>query len=137
MDSSFSGLRIQEAPSGRKRWDGLITVDRKGMISDVNEQMSRMSGHSREELIGTPFADYFADSDFATAGVNKTFEKGVVTDYVLTLATRDGRQVRADQLFRGRPLASIGFMSQISSVCLPLWVGPSARAGKSSRRTSG
>ena len=50
-----------------------------------------MSGYPREELIGTPFADYFADPDRATAGVNETFEKGVVTDYVLTLAKHDGQ----------------------------------------------
>jgi PAS domain S-box-containing protein len=74
--------------------DGLITVDPKGLISDVNEQMSRMSGYSRQELIGTPFADYFADAERATDGVNETFQKGVVTDYVLTLAKRDGKQVR-------------------------------------------
>ncbi|HYM22468.1 MAG TPA: PAS domain-containing protein, partial [Vicinamibacterales bacterium] len=73
--------------------DGLITVDPAGSISDVNEQMSRMSGYRREELIGTPFADYFVDSERATAGVNETFTKGVVTDYVLTLATRDGRKL--------------------------------------------
>jgi len=74
--------------------DGLITVDPSGTISDVNEQMSRMSGYAREELIGTPFADYFADAERATAGVKETFEKGIVTDYVLTLATRDLRQLR-------------------------------------------
>jgi PAS domain S-box-containing protein len=74
--------------------DGLITVDPKGLISDVNEQMSRMSGYAREELIGTPFADYFADAERATAGVNETFGKGVVTDYVLTLAKRGGKQVQ-------------------------------------------
>src|SRR5438093_5020144 len=74
--------------------DGLITVDPAGVISDVNEQMSRMSGYPREELIGTPFADYFMDAERATAGVKETFEKGVVTDYVLTLATRDRRQLR-------------------------------------------
>jgi PAS domain S-box-containing protein len=74
--------------------DGLITVDPSGSISDVNEQMARMSGYRREELIGTPFADYFVDSERATAGVNETFNKGIVTDYVLLLATRDGRQVR-------------------------------------------
>jgi PAS domain S-box-containing protein len=74
--------------------DGLITVDPSGTISDVNEQMSRMSSYAREELIGTPFADYFADADRATAGVKETFERGIVTDYVLTLATRDGRQLR-------------------------------------------
>lgn len=73
--------------------DGLITVDPEGTISDVNEQMSRMTGYSSKELIGTPFADYFVDSDRATAGVNETFEKSIVTDYVLTLATRDKRQL--------------------------------------------
>src|SRR5437773_2580937 len=57
--------------------------------------MCRMSGYPREELIGTPFADYFVDADRATAGVNETFEKGVVTDYVLTLATRDKRRLSA------------------------------------------
>ena len=74
--------------------DGLITVDPSGTISDVNEQMCRMSGYAREELIGTPFADYFVDSDRATAGVNETFDRGVVTDYVLTLSTRDNRQLQ-------------------------------------------
>jgi PAS domain S-box-containing protein len=70
--------------------DGLITVDPSGVISDVNEQMCRMSGYGRQELTGTPFADYFADAERATAGVNETFQKGVVTDYVLTLARRSG-----------------------------------------------
>ena len=73
--------------------DGLITVDPEGIISDVNAHMCQMSGYSREELIGTPFTDYFVDSDSADAGVKQTFEKGIVTDYVLTLATRDGQQL--------------------------------------------
>ncbi len=68
--------------------DGLITVDPSGVISDVNEQMCRMSGYARTELIGAPFADYFTDPDQAAAGVRETFQQGVVTDYVLTLARR-------------------------------------------------
>ncbi|HEY3128451.1 MAG TPA: PAS domain-containing protein [Acidobacteriota bacterium] len=74
--------------------DGLITVDPSGTISDVNEQMCRMSSYTREELIGTPFADYFADSERATAGVKETFDKGVVTDYVLSLSTKDRRKLQ-------------------------------------------
>ena len=67
--------------------DGLITVDPTLTISDVNEQMCRMSGYSREELIGSPFANYFVDADRARVGVEETLAKGIVTDYVLTLAT--------------------------------------------------
>src|ERR1043166_3392266 len=74
--------------------DGLITVDPSGGISDVNEQMCRMSGYTREELIGTPFADHFIEPDRARAGVAETFHKGVVTDYVLTLATQDRRKLQ-------------------------------------------
>jgi PAS domain S-box-containing protein len=74
--------------------DGLITVDPSGTISDVNEQMARMTGYRREELIGTPFADYFVDAERATAGVRETFDKGIVTDYVLLLSTSDARKLR-------------------------------------------
>ena len=48
--------------------DGLITVDPVGTISDVNEQMCRMTGYGRTELIGSPFADYFTEPERATAG---------------------------------------------------------------------
>ncbi|MBI5508652.1 MAG: PAS domain S-box protein [Deltaproteobacteria bacterium] len=73
--------------------DGLITVNPQGSISDVNAKMCQMSGYSREELIGTPFADYFVDGERASAGVAETFEKGVVTDYVLTMATRQQKRL--------------------------------------------
>ncbi|WP_217283845.1 PAS domain S-box protein [Pseudaquabacterium terrae] len=73
--------------------DGLITVDPSGTISDVNARMCQMSGYAREELIGTPFVDYFVDAERALAGVRETFDKGVVTDYVLTLAMRSGAQL--------------------------------------------
>lgn len=74
--------------------DGLITVDPAGLISDVNEKMVVMTGYAREELIGTPFAEYFVDRERATLGVNQTFQDGVVTNYELTLSTRDERHLR-------------------------------------------
>lgn len=74
--------------------DGLITVDPSGVILDVNEQMCRMTGCSREELIGTPFAEYFADASLAADSVSQAFQNGVVMDRVLALVGRDGRKLK-------------------------------------------
>jgi PAS domain S-box-containing protein len=71
--------------------DGLITVDPASTITDVNDQMCQMSGYSRAELIGTPFADYFTEPDRARSGVQQTFDAGVVTEYALTLVSRTRR----------------------------------------------
>ncbi|SFD82506.1 PAS domain S-box-containing protein [Chitinophaga sp. CF118] len=74
--------------------DALITVDMKGLINDVNARMCQMSGYTREDLIGTPFNDYFVDSDKAQEGVRQTLEKSEVTDYVLTLQTKKNEKIR-------------------------------------------
>ena len=74
--------------------DALVTVDLKGHISDVNARMCQMSGYPREELIGMPFVDYFSDSEKAQEGVHQTFDKGEVTNYILTLLTKDGIKIR-------------------------------------------
>ncbi len=74
--------------------DGLITVAPEGLITDVNDRMCQMTGYSREELIGSPFAPYFTEPEKATTGVEETLKKSVVTDYGLTLIARDGRKVR-------------------------------------------
>jgi PAS domain S-box-containing protein len=90
--------------------DGLLTVDAGGQILDVNGQMCRMAGLSREDLIGTPFVDHFADTDHAVAGVLKAFELGVVTDYELRLSTTDGRHLNVSlnaSVFRD-PLGEVG-----------------------------
>ena len=71
--------------------DGLITVDPTGAISDVNDRMCQMTGYARQELIGTPFADYFTEQERARAGVQETFDKGVVTEYALSLIARSRR----------------------------------------------
>ncbi|PYX34902.1 MAG: hypothetical protein DMG80_00275 [Acidobacteria bacterium] len=89
--------------------DGLITVDPVGTISDVNEQMCRMTGYGRTELIGSPFADYFTEPERAAAGVKQTFETGVVTEYALTLISHTRRLLQVSfnaSVFRD-PLGSV------------------------------
>lgn len=45
---------------------------------DVNEAKIRATGRTREELIGTPFTDYFIDSEKAYKGVMLVFETGEI-----------------------------------------------------------
>jgi PAS domain S-box-containing protein len=75
-------------------FDGLVMIDPQGLISDLNEQMCRLSGYAREDLLGTAFATYFAEPERATAGVKETFDQGSIKDYVLTLLTRPGQQLQ-------------------------------------------
>jgi PAS domain S-box-containing protein len=65
--------------------DPLVTFDQKGIILDVNEATIKAIGRTREELIGTPFADYFADPEKAHKGAMWVFETGEVRDYELVM----------------------------------------------------
>ncbi len=72
--------------------DPLVMFDRKGIILDVSEATIRATGRTREELIGTPFADHFTDPERAYKGAMLTFEIGEVRDYELVMKARDGTE---------------------------------------------
>ena len=72
--------------------DALLTVDPDLTITEVNEQTRRISGYSREELIGSPFPDFFTDPELARAGVEKTLTESFVTNHVLSLRAKDGHE---------------------------------------------
>jgi diguanylate cyclase (GGDEF)-like protein/PAS domain S-box-containing protein len=65
--------------------DPLVTISAEGKITDVNLATENATGLSRNELIGTDFADYFTDPDKARAGYLSVFEKEYVIDYPLTI----------------------------------------------------
>jgi len=72
--------------------DALVTFDKNGFITDVNEETVRLTGCSREELVGSKFRDYFTDPDRASEGVRKSFDEGKVTDYELVLKSKTGQE---------------------------------------------
>ncbi len=72
--------------------DGLVTVDPEGFVTDVNEQMCRMTGRAREELLGSPFKDYFTDPERADLGTRRTLAEGLVTNYELVLTSPGSRR---------------------------------------------
>ena len=70
--------------------DPLVTISPAGKISDVNEATAKVTGVPREKLIGTDFSSYFTEPEQARAGYREVFERGVVTDFPLTIRHVDG-----------------------------------------------
>ena len=69
--------------------DAIMTTDPSGIISDVNQQMVALTGHTRDELIGTPFKNYFTDPERAEAGIRRVLSEKKVTDYELTASHKN------------------------------------------------
>jgi PAS domain S-box-containing protein len=77
--------------------DPLFTISTNGKITGTNEATVRVTGVSREQLIGSDFIDYFTEPQKARDGYKKVFSKGFVVDYPLTIM--DGKFT--DVLFNG------------------------------------
>ena len=65
--------------------DPLFTISPKGKITDTNEASARVTGVTKNQLIGSDFFDYFTDSAKAREGYKEVFSKGFVVDYPLTI----------------------------------------------------
>jgi PAS domain S-box-containing protein len=72
--------------------DALITTDPAGIITDVNKQTEALTGSTRDELIGAPFKDCFTDPELAEAGIRRVLAEKSLTDYELTVRSREGKQ---------------------------------------------
>ncbi|TXD46869.1 PAS domain S-box protein [Polaribacter sp. IC073] len=71
--------------------DPLVTISLEGIITDVNEALEKVTGVSREALIGTDFSNYFTEPEKARTGYKKVFEEGSVSDYALTILDKKGK----------------------------------------------
>jgi PAS domain S-box-containing protein len=70
--------------------DPLVTINPQGRITDVNNATEKVTGYSRNELIGTDFSNYFTEAERARAGYQQVFREGLVQDYELEIRRRDG-----------------------------------------------
>jgi len=70
--------------------DPLVTINEKGLITDVNVATEKVTGHLRHELIGTDFSDYFTDPDKAREGYEQVFREGIVRDYEIEIRHNSG-----------------------------------------------
>src|ERR1043165_592141 len=65
--------------------DPLFTISPDGKITDMNYASIKITGKSREQLIGSEFLEYFTEPDKARAGYEQVFADGFVADYPLTI----------------------------------------------------
>jgi PAS domain S-box-containing protein len=73
--------------------DLMVTISREGVVMDVNHAAEKLSGITREQLIGTRFETYFTDTERARAGVAATFASGQLRNYRLELVTTAGAHI--------------------------------------------
>ncbi|TRX01526.1 response regulator [Flavobacterium gawalongense] len=79
--------------------DPLFAISPEGKITDMNNASVKVTGISREKLIGTDFFDYFTEPQKAREVYQKVFEKGSVSDSPLILRHKKGKLI--DVLFNG------------------------------------
>ena len=72
--------------------DALITTDPSGVITDVNKQMEILTSCTRDELIGSPFKNYFTDLEAAETGIKLVLTHKNLTNYELTARAIDGKE---------------------------------------------
>jgi PAS domain S-box-containing protein len=70
--------------------DPLVTISREGKITGVNAATEKVTGISREGLIGSDFSDYFTEPEKARQGYQQVFAEGVVRDYPLAIRSASG-----------------------------------------------
>lgn len=73
--------------------DPLISVAPDGMITDANKAAEETFGHSREDIIGTQFSDYFAEPEKAQSLCDMVLRKKTVRNYTFYLNDRHGSAV--------------------------------------------
>ena len=70
--------------------DPLVTISRDGKITDVNAATGKVTGVSRDQLIGSDFSDYFTEPEKAQQVYRRVFAEGVVHDYPLAIRSTGG-----------------------------------------------
>jgi PAS domain S-box-containing protein len=70
--------------------DSMVAISPEGKITDANQATVKVTGVSRDQLIGTAFSDYFTEPQKANAIYQRVFAEGMAADYPLTMRHRDG-----------------------------------------------
>jgi PAS domain S-box-containing protein len=73
--------------------DPLLTISPEGKITDVNGATEKVTGATREELVGADFFSYFTEPEKAREAYQQVFKNGSITDYPLTIRHKTGKLI--------------------------------------------
>jgi PAS domain S-box-containing protein len=73
--------------------DSLMVTDTNGIITDVNNQICKVVGQQRAEIIGSPFKTYFTNPQQAQEEIRIALTKGTVRNEDLILQSREGNLI--------------------------------------------
>jgi PAS domain S-box-containing protein len=79
--------------------DGICVIDRDGRIQYGNDELSRMTGYSREENLGKTFTDFIVPEDRRIAldrFTRRQRGENVVDQYETRIVCSDGRQINVE-----------------------------------------
>ncbi len=79
INSAYTRNLIEASP------DPMLVINPAGKITDVNAASEKATGVTRDQLIGTDFADYFVEPEKAREVYQQVFASGYVADYPLTM----------------------------------------------------
>ncbi len=74
--------------------DAMVVVDRDLRITDMNDQLARMTEVPRNMLIGSRFDSYFTDPERAAQAIDQTLDDGFVVDFDLIVRSASGKEVQ-------------------------------------------
>ncbi len=92
LDQRLRDLQFYTRSLIESNIDAIMTTDPAGILTDVNNQMEALTGCTRDELIGTPFKNYFTDPQRAENSIKLVLSEKKVTNYELTARARDGKE---------------------------------------------
>jgi PAS domain S-box-containing protein len=96
--------------------DPMLMISPEGEITDVNEATIRLTGVSREALVGTDFSRRFTEPARAAEGYRRVLVKGSITDFKVTIRDRNDEPIRVlcnASVYKGADGAVLGVFAAV------------------------
>ncbi len=73
--------------------DVYYELDHNGIIREVSPSVEKLTLYKRDELIGKPVKEVYADKDKREKVIESIMQAGYVNDFEITIRDRDGRRI--------------------------------------------